>query len=136
MLISTISDEIDNDPMEMVLLGELSTEESNNYRPSTKSNEKRINQRIKKYTKKSLSDYSQMRINPTDKNAISLKGDQTAQDEFYFFGLSVAAQLRKLPIHLAMETQTNIQSILSQARLHSIFPNSPGSLPDYHNEHS
>ncbi|XP_046964057.1 uncharacterized protein LOC124532964 isoform X1 [Vanessa cardui] len=42
---------------------------------------------------------------------------QHTQDEFYFFALSVAAQLRILPLPIALETQSKIQNTLSAARL-------------------
>ncbi|XP_050353176.1 uncharacterized protein LOC126775351 [Nymphalis io] len=60
-------------------------------------------------------------------NTTQLLTSQT-QDEFYFFALSVAAQLRNLPLSIAIEIQRNIQNTLSAARL-SIIPNtgSPSS---------
>ncbi|XP_026488071.2 uncharacterized protein LOC113394847 [Vanessa tameamea] len=47
------------------------------------------------------------------------------QDEFYFFALSVAAQLRNLPLPIAIETQSNIQNTLSAARLSLMVSNTP-----------
>ncbi|KAL1492841.1 hypothetical protein ABEB36_011023 [Hypothenemus hampei] len=40
-----------------------------------------------------------------------------AEDEFYCFAMSVAAQLRKLPLPVAIDTQNKIQNIISTARL-------------------
>lgn len=39
------------------------------------------------------------------------------EDEFYFFGLNVAAQMRKLPLNVALKVQTKIQRMLCLARI-------------------
>lgn len=51
-----------------------------------------------------------------------------SEDEFHLFGLSVAAQLRKLPLHSAVQTQAKIQSLLSNVRLQLMFSHSPMSM--------
>ncbi|KAJ8712025.1 hypothetical protein PYW07_004867 [Mythimna separata] len=40
------------------------------------------------------------------------------QDEFYFFGMNVAAQLRNLPLNSALQLQTEFQNSLYLARVH------------------
>jgi len=45
------------------------------------------------------------------------------EDEFYFFGLNVASQLRKLPLHEALDVQTEIQKSLTMARSRHILSN-------------
>ncbi|KAJ8714798.1 hypothetical protein PYW08_004779 [Mythimna loreyi] len=47
------------------------------------------------------------------------------QDEFYYFGMNVAAQLRNLPLHTALQIQTEFQSTLYLARVHD-FTSSAG----------
>ncbi|XP_026328140.1 uncharacterized protein LOC113236333 isoform X2 [Hyposmocoma kahamanoa] len=39
------------------------------------------------------------------------------EDEFYFFGLNVAAQMRKLPLNVALKLQTKIQRMLCLRRI-------------------
>lgn len=40
-----------------------------------------------------------------------------SEDEFYFFGLNVAAQMRNLPLDVALKIQADIQNILYLARI-------------------
>ncbi|CAB3253726.1 unnamed protein product [Arctia plantaginis] len=67
-------------------------------------------------------------------NIVSTTQEQNVQiqreDEFHMFALSVAAQLRQLPLHVAIATQSKIQSILSEFRITYIFSNtsSPPSV--------
>lgn len=53
------------------------------------------------------------------------------EDEFFFFALSVAAQLRKLPLQTAIEIQSKIQNLISETRLQSLLPGSPDSISSY-----
>lgn len=39
------------------------------------------------------------------------------EDEFHFFGLNIAAQMRSLPLDIALKMQTEIQNILCSARI-------------------
>lgn len=41
-------------------------------------------------------------------------------DEFYYFGMHVAAQLRALPTNEALEFEVEIQSMLTNKRLNSV----------------
>lgn len=51
--------------------------------------------------------------------------DTRAEDEFYFFGQSVAAQLRVLPLNNAMDMQIRIQMLLSEERSRLYLHQSP-----------
>ncbi|XP_037302731.1 uncharacterized protein LOC115452014 [Manduca sexta] len=55
------------------------------------------------------------------------------EDEFHYFALSVAAQLRSLPLHIAVDTQSKIQSMLSAVRLSYIFSNNSSPSSRNHN---
>lgn len=44
-------------------------------------------------------------------------------DEFHYFGLNLAAQLRSLPLYDALDVQTQIQNILTTARRRHLCPN-------------
>lgn len=48
---------------------------------------------------------------------------ENREDEFHMFALSVAAQLRQLPLHVAVATQSKIQAIISETRVASLFSN-------------
>lgn len=71
-------------------------------------------------------------INLLDNVVSTAQQQQTLQtqseDEFYFFALSVAAQLRKLPLHIALDAQRNIQNMLSTTRLSLIHSNQKTGL--------
>lgn len=45
------------------------------------------------------------------------------EDEFYFFGLNVAAQMRNIPLDVALKVQTEIQNILCLARIQAQMSN-------------
>ncbi|GBP05064.1 hypothetical protein EVAR_3404_1 [Eumeta japonica] len=49
-------------------------------------------------------------------NISSAINTQTEYDEFHYFGLNLAAQLRSLPLYDALDVQTQIQNILTTAR--------------------
>lgn len=48
--------------------------------------------------------------------AINNPGNEKQKDEFYYFGQSVAAQLRSLPLNNALDMQSKIQVLLSTER--------------------
>lgn len=49
-------------------------------------------------------------------NISSAINTQTEYDEFHYFGLNLAAQLRSLPLYDALDVQTQFQNILTTAR--------------------
>lgn len=56
-------------------------------------------------------------------NISSAINNQNAEDEFHFFGLNVASQLRQLPLYEALGVQNEIQAILTAARRRNMYPN-------------
>lgn len=56
-------------------------------------------------------------------NISSAINNRNAEDEFYFFGLNVASQLRQLPLYEALGVQNEIQAILTAARRRNMYPN-------------
>lgn len=56
-------------------------------------------------------------------NISSTINNRNAEDEFYFFGLNVASQLRQLPLYEALGVQNEIQAILTAARRRNMYPN-------------
>lgn len=65
-------------------------------------------------------------------NISSAINNRNEEDEFHFFGLNVASQLRQLPLYEALGVQNEIQAILTAARRQNIYPNL--SAPDYFNQ--
>lgn len=45
-----------------------------------------------------------------------INNPRATEDEFYYFGQSVAAQLRSLPLNNALDIQTKIQMLISTER--------------------
>lgn len=56
-------------------------------------------------------------------NISSAINTHTEYDEFHYFGLNLAAQLRSLPLYDALDVQTQIQNILTTARRRHLCPN-------------
>ncbi|CAH2011629.1 unnamed protein product [Acanthoscelides obtectus] len=56
-------------------------------------------------------------------NITSSINRQAEYDEFHFFGLNIAAQLRALPLDDALNVQTEIQTIITAARRRHLYPN-------------
>lgn len=56
-------------------------------------------------------------------NISSAINNRNAEDEFHFFGLNVASQLRQLPLYEALGVQNEIQAILTAARRRNMYPN-------------
>lgn len=44
-------------------------------------------------------------------------GDTSGHDEFHFFAMAIAAQLRNMPLENALECETKIHAIVKQERL-------------------
>ncbi|CAG5056507.1 unnamed protein product [Parnassius apollo] len=55
-------------------------------------------------------------------NISSAINNRSEEDEFHFFGLNVASQLRQLPLYEALGVQTEIQAILTMARRRNMYP--------------
>lgn len=51
-----------------------------------------------------------------DSNDMEMNNSMRNEDEFYYFGLSVAAQLRSMPLTHAVDLESKIQMLISNER--------------------
>lgn len=61
-------------------------------------------------------------------NISSSINNREQEDEFHFFGLNVASQLRQIPLYEALEVQSEIQKLLTLARRRNMYPNLSGAV--------
>lgn len=54
-------------------------------------------------------------------NISSAINNRNTEDEFHFFGLNVASQLRQLPLYEALGVQNEIQAILTAVRRRNMY---------------
>lgn len=61
-------------------------------------------------------------LNRLENISSSINNKQPEYDEFHFFGQNIAAQLRALPLFEALNVQTQIHTLLTEARRRHLHP--------------
>ncbi|CAG4976438.1 unnamed protein product [Colias eurytheme] len=121
---STTQSEMETRPRSQVGIGPMSTteEESNTSHSSRNLTYQRFARRERNAVSTTTNDSVTAALQRLEQISSNINNPPHF-DEFHYFGLNVASQLRALPLNLALDVQAEIQTSLLSARRRQLYPN-------------